>query len=96
MKTRVARNYFPTCIVLLLFVTAWALFHTWTRHMTTELGYTISAMQSQKEDLASENKSLRLEISTLKSTKRLELIAKNELDLHSPRPDQVVYLWLDE
>jgi len=96
MKTRAAHNYFALCITLLLFLMTWALFHVWSRHMATELGYEISERQSEKEQLISDNKSLRLEISTLKSSKRLEIIAKNELGLQTPRSDQVVYLWLDE
>ena len=42
------------------------------------------------------NKALRIEISTLKSPKRLELIATGQLGLSAPKPEQVVYLWLDD
>ena len=96
MNIRVAKKHLPTYIFLLAVLTAWALFHIWTRHMVTELGYSISQQQSVKQRLLTENNALCLEISTLKSSKRLEVIAKNDLDLHSPKPDQVVYLWLDE
>jgi cell division protein FtsL len=64
--------------------------------MATELGYTISAEQTLKEELLGDNKSLKLEISTLKSSRRLESIAKNKLGMSTPRPEQVVYVWLDE
>jgi len=73
-----------------------AMFHVWTRHMVTELGYSLSESQAITEQLLSENKALKLEISTLKSSKRLELIAKGQLGLTPPKPEQVVYLWLDE
>jgi cell division protein FtsL len=96
MKNSILQSYLPVFIVLLLFFTAWALLHVWSRHMTTELGYEISAQQVKKEQLLSDNKSLRLEISTLKSSKRLEIIAKHELGMQTPKADQVVYLWLDE
>ncbi|HPV29764.1 MAG TPA: cell division protein FtsL, partial [Deltaproteobacteria bacterium] len=86
----------PSFIIILSFFTAWALFHIWTRHMATELGYTISAEQTLKEELLGDNKSLKLEISTLKSSRRLESIAKNKLGMSTPRPEQVVYIWLDE
>ncbi|HQQ14919.1 MAG TPA: cell division protein FtsL, partial [Deltaproteobacteria bacterium] len=86
----------PSFIIILSFFTAWALFHIWTRHMATELGYTISAEQTLKEELLGDNKSLKLEISTLKSSRRLESIAKNKLGMSTPRPEQVVYVWLDE
>jgi cell division protein FtsL len=86
----------PLGIVLLLFLTMWAMFHVWSRHMVTELGYSISEHQSRKEHLLFENNALKLEISTLKSSKRLELIAEKQLGLAAPKPEQVVYLWLDD
>ncbi|HNU73819.1 MAG: Cell division protein FtsL [Deltaproteobacteria bacterium ADurb.BinA179] len=96
MKNRVFLELIPSFIIILSFFTAWALFHIWTRHMATELGYTISAEQTLKEELLGDNKSLKLEISTLKSSRRLESIAKNKLGMSTPRPEQVVYVWLDE
>jgi cell division protein FtsL len=64
--------------------------------MVTELGYSLSEEEAVKERLLSDNKALKIEISTLKSSKRLELIAQSQLGLSSPKPEQVVYLWLDE
>lgn len=96
MKLQLTREHVPLGITLLFCFMLWAIFHVWTRHMVTELGYQISAQQSVKEQLISDNNSLKLEVSTLMSSKRLELIAKNELGLKTPDSDQVVYLWLDE
>ncbi len=86
----------PLGLILLLFLSTWAMFHVWSRHMVTELGYSISEQQNIKEQLVSDNNALRLEISTLKSSKRLELIAEKQLGLTAPKPDQMVYIWLDE
>lgn len=86
----------PGSIIVLLLFMVWAMFHVWTRHMVTELGYSLSDSQTTVEQLISENKALKIEISTLKSPKRLELIATGQLGLASPKPEQVVYLWLDE
>lgn len=86
----------PGSIIVLLLFMVWAMFHVWTRHMVTELGYSLSESQTTVEQLISENKALKIEISTLKSPKRLELIATGQLGLASPKPEQVVYLWLDE
>jgi len=96
MKSRIAQEYLSVYITILLLITAWAVFHVWTRHMVTEMGYEISAQQAQKDRLLSDNKALRLEISTLKSSRRLEAIAKDKLGLQTPKNDQVVYLCLDE
>ena len=86
----------PLGLILLLFLSTWAMFHVWSRHMVTELGYSISEQQNIKEQLVSDTNALRLEISTLKSSKRLELIAEKQLGLTAPKPNQMVYLWLDE
>ncbi|MGC9325036.1 MAG: cell division protein FtsL [Desulfomonilia bacterium] len=96
MKNLRAQDYLPMSVILILFLMVWSMCHVGTRHLTTELGYAISDEQDTKEQLIMNNKALRLEISTLKSSKRLELIAKKELGLSEPRSDQVVYLWLDE
>ena len=96
MKARDIVDILPAFLIMLSFFTAWAFFHIWTRHIATELGYAITAEQTEQEHLLSENKSLKREISTLKSSRRLEEIAKNKLGMTSPSPEQVVYLWLDE
>lgn len=72
---------------------AWAMFHVWTRTAAMDLGYQISKEQGIKENFINENKSLRLEISTLKRMDRLGAIAVNELGMVAPAPEQVVYLW---
>jgi cell division protein FtsL len=96
MRNGNSLEFVPSFIIILFFFTTWAFFHIWTRHMATELGYTLSAEQTLKEDLLSDSKSLKLEISTLKSSRRLESIAKNKLGMSSPKPEQVVYVWLGE
>ncbi len=96
MRTLNTSRILPGGIVILLVLMVWAMFHVWTRHMVTELGYSLSESQAITEQLLSENKALKLEISTLKSSKRLELIAGSQLGLTPPKPEQVVYLWLDE
>jgi cell division protein FtsL len=87
---------FPFCLIMLMVLSVWAMFHVWSRHMVTELGYSLSEEQARNDQLLSENKALRIEISTLKSPKRLELIATSQLGLSAPKPEQVVYLWLDD
>ncbi len=95
-KTRVSLGTFLAIITLFVFFGAWGIFHVWTRNLAIDLGYKLSAQQALNERLSSENKALRLEISTLKNSGRLEDIAKNTLGLHVPRSDQVMYVWLDE
>jgi cell division protein FtsL len=96
VKTRVSMTILPSSIILLICFMSWAFFHIWTRHMATDLGYKISTEQNTKEELLGENKSLKLEISALKSSKRLEAIARDRLGMDTPKPEQVVYLWVKE
>ncbi len=96
MKTRISLEILPSTIIILVVFTAWAFFHIWSRHTATELGYKISSEQTAKEELLGEEKSLRLEISTLKSSKRLEAIARDKLGMRSPSSDQVIYVWNNE
>jgi cell division protein FtsL len=74
----------------------WAMFHVWTRTFAMDLGYQITYEQGIKEEFTNENKALRLEISTLKSTVRLESIALKDLGMAPPTPEQVVHLWKSE
>jgi cell division protein FtsL len=74
----------------------WAMFHVWTRTFAMDLGYQITNEQGIKEEFTNENKALRLEISTLKSTVRLESIALKDLGMAPPTPEQVVHLWKKE
>lgn len=96
MRALKTEGILPFGVAMLLFLMVWAMFHVWTRHMVTELGYSLSQEEAAKEQLLSDNKALKIEISTLKSSKRLKLIAESQLGLTLPKPEQVVYLWLDE
>lgn len=92
-------RYRPTpmgTIIIINLIGLWAMFHVWTRHTAVELGYAISQTQSRYEELVTDNAALKLEISTLKSTRRLELIAASQLGLTQPTENQVVYLWKPE
>ncbi|HOJ13027.1 MAG TPA: cell division protein FtsL [Deltaproteobacteria bacterium] len=83
-------------LVMVSSLAFWASVHVWSRHQVIELGYALSREQARMEQLASQNRALRIEISTLKSPKRLEAIAQKDLGLTPPRPEQVVYLWSNE
>jgi len=96
MKRFQTRRALYAGVIFISLCSSWAMFHVWTRHLSTELGYALSRELSLQEQLASDNKALKLEISTLKSTERLETIAVNNLGMRTPQPGQVVYLWKKE
>lgn len=96
MKHYQQKNSFAGCLIIIFMLATWGMFHVWTRTQTVELGYAISRQKAVHEQLVSDHKALNLEIATLKSTRRLELLARTELGLAVPKPEQVVYLCKDE
>ena len=96
MKHLQTRRAFYAGVIFICMGLSWAMFHVWTRHLSTELGYELSRELILRQQLSSDNKALKLEISTLKSTERLETIAVNNLGMRTPQPGQVVYLWKKE
>jgi cell division protein FtsL len=96
MKRFQTRQVLYAGIIFICLGSSWAMFHVWTRHLSTELGYALSRDLALQEQLTGDNKALKLEISTLKSTARLETIAVNNLGMRTPQPGQVVYLWKKE
>jgi len=89
------RDFLKAAIFFILLFMAWGTIHVWSRTMAVEQGYCLSHQQALKEQFVTDNNALQLEISTLKSSKRLESMA-NDMGLHTPCPDQVIYIWQDE
>lgn len=96
MKRFQTRQALVTGLIVITLSMGWAMFHVWSRNLATDLGYDLSRELAFKNQLQADNKALRLEISTLKSTQRLENIALNKLGMRTPQPEQVVYLWTRE
>ncbi len=81
------------CLVCmsLLIMLAFFMF-LWVRIYSLELGYRISDDHRLSEELIQENRKLKVERASLKSSPRLEAIAINQLGMSVPRPDQVVII----
>ncbi|MEA2101629.1 MAG: cell division protein FtsL [Thermodesulfobacteriota bacterium] len=95
-KKGISRQALAGWLIIVLCLGTWGLFHVWTRSMAIEAGYALSRQQDIRERLFGDNNSLRLEISTLKSSRMLEMIAKNEFGMRMPDPEQMVYICRDE
>lgn len=67
-----------------------AAIHAWTRIEGTLAGYALSAAQVEHSELLQEQKALRLELATLKSSRRLEVEARERLGMVKPAPDRIV------
>jgi cell division protein FtsL len=74
-------------IALLLLV---SLFFVWSRLQLVHLEYEISSQETRLRSLQQESKALHLEIATLGSPARIEQVARRELALRPPTPEQVV------
>lgn len=68
-----------------------ALFYVWTRVQVVETGYQIRHLMTQAEELKGQNHALRVEVATLKSPVRLDVIALN-LGLKRPPEKQVTMI----
>jgi cell division protein FtsL len=76
-------------IALLLLV---SLFFVWSRLQLVHLEYEISAQETRLRSLQQETRALSLEVATLNSPARVEQIARRELGLRAPTPEQVVII----
>ncbi len=80
---------FPVLIytVLLLVV---SLFFVWSRLQVTNLEYDISSLEGRLRATRQETRQLQVEAASLRSPERIEKIARSELGLRLPTPDQII------
>jgi len=62
----------------------------WPRAALRDTGSSAGKLQREHEKLQEENRELRLEKATLQDLRRVETIAAQSLDLHSPPPSNVI------
>jgi cell division protein FtsL len=79
--------------ILVTFVMlAVALIYVWSHIHMTELEYQVAQELNSREQLAEEQAKLRLELATLKSPRRIETIARENLQMTYPEREQVILL----
>ena len=83
-------------LIATLVVVGLLLVHVWSRHRVIKLGYEISELSEEREDLLEENRRLRIEYRLLTRGDRLEPLAKTRLGLAPPRPEQIIYIRADQ
>jgi len=79
-----------TLIVVALVLMILALAYVWSHIHMTQMEYRIAAEISKKEALLEEQRKLKLEHATLKSPRRIESIARNNLQMTYPDREQVI------
>jgi cell division protein FtsL len=67
-----------------------SLFFVWSRVQVTSLEYDISHLEETLRQSRQETAQLTLEAATLSSPERIERVARNELGLRLPVPEQVI------
>jgi cell division protein FtsL len=80
-----------TLVIVMLFV-AVVLFSGWQRVELLQHGYRVEQMQKQRADEAEINRHLTLEIETLRSPQRIELLATERLHLVTPETGAAVII----
>jgi cell division protein FtsL len=67
-----------------------SLFFVWSRVQVTSLEYDISRIEETLRESRQEMAQLTLEAATLSNPERIERVARNELGLRLPVPEQVI------
>ena len=91
MDERRLREQWQTLVIVVLFVGV-VLFSGWQRVELLQHGYRVEQMQKQRGDEDVINRHLRLEIETLRSPQRIELIATEKLHLVTPETGAAVII----
>jgi cell division protein FtsL len=81
---------FVLTLALGIVILAAALLYVWQHTSVVRLGYEIERLRARHAALIQENKGLRLEMGQLRSLKRVEEIARRQLGMITPKPDQVI------
>jgi len=78
-------------IIMVIFISE-LLFYAWCRVQYVRVGYEISGASHHHEELLTLQSSLRVELASLKSPDRIEKIAKKQLGLVTPAPEQMIII----
>lgn len=66
-----------------------AVAQVWTHFKAIEYGYKIAHARRERSKLVERNRRLRIELAWLKSPERVARIARSELGLREPEPEQI-------
>ncbi len=78
-------------LILLVFL-GQLLFYTWCRVQCVQIGYQIASETDKRQQLIALQNSLRIEMARLKSPERIARIARYELGLETPGPEQTIVI----
>lgn len=78
-------------VVMIIFI-AQLLGYTWCRVQCIQVGYEISKEADSRRKLIALQNNLKIEFARLKSPERIANIAKYDLGLRPPAPEQIIIL----
>jgi cell division protein FtsL len=84
----------PTVMIVVMLVGA-SLFYVWCRLQAVHLAYPQTRTAVKIQGLEKENEELRGQVAQLKSPERIERVAREQLGLSYPSPDQIRILDLE-
>ena len=79
-------------IFLMCLFLAELLAYTWSRVQCVRIGYDISKASGRRQDLITDQNNLKIELARLKSPRRIEKIAEEQIGLTTPSSDQVIII----
>ena len=90
-KSATGLKYYTFILVFFTLMAA-ALLYVWSHTHMTELEYQVAREISIKEKLLDDQRKLKVEQATLRSSQRIEAIAKEKLGMSYPEREQVIIL----
>ena len=93
-KKRKQRNPKVTiaCLFLMFAFIAELLFYTWCRVQYVRVKYEITEQTNRMRKLSAMQDNLKIELARLRSPQRIARIAKNQLGLITPIPEQTIII----
>lgn len=86
----IPRGRFGPILLFLVLVFVISLFFVWSRTELVRLRYEISRMEKRLRSLQQEERCMLLEAATLRSPQRIEEVARNDLGMFRPQPEQYI------
>ena len=78
-----------TFIIVAALVVVALLFYVWSRVEVVKQGYALSALAAEIKDLNAAQEELKAQAAGLRSPERIEAIARNQLGMQLPTPEQI-------
>ena len=79
-------------LLLGVFMVVLALFYIWSRVQIVQLSYQINHLKNERTELVNLNKQLKVELSLLKSPKRIEMLSRKDLKMSLPDERRILTL----